>query len=120
MNLLEPHHFGSVDLTSLGLIIALYCAIINSLGNLFGPLLLVVMASLAGLAIANTHCAIILALLGHGVALFHFCFLSALIELCIIYLWELYIKHLTNIIKCVMIQIKEICLTNSYLLDMGD
>ena len=76
---LEPHHFGAVDFASLGLIIALNCAIINVLSNLFW-LLLVVMASLAGLAVAQAQITIELALLSHGVLIIHADFLSALIE----------------------------------------
>ena len=78
--LLEPHNFGSINLTVCAFIIALYCAIINSLGNLFGLLLLVVMASLAGLAVAQAQITIELALLSHGVLIIHADFLSALIE----------------------------------------
>ena len=85
---LEPHHFSAVCRAILG-IIALNCAIIDVLSNLFG-LLFVVMAGLARLAIANTHCAIILALLGHGVLSIHFCFLSALIEHSYLFVGTLY------------------------------
>lgn len=80
MNLLEPHHFGAVDFTIRAFIIALYCAITNSLGNLFG-LLFVVMASFTGLAVTNAKIASVLTLLSHGVLIIHTDFLSAHIEL---------------------------------------
>ena len=83
-NLLEPHDLRSIGLTVLR-VVALYCAIVDVGCNLFG-LLFVVMAGLARLAIAKTKIAIKLALFCHGVLSIHFCFLSALIELYIIYL----------------------------------
>jgi hypothetical protein len=73
-NLLEPHDLRSIGLTVLG-IIALDCAIADGTSHFFGFILIEV-TSLTGLAIANPHCAIILALLGHDIVLFHFCFLS--------------------------------------------
>ena len=78
---LEPHHFGSVDLTSLGLIIALNCAIVNSGLCNFLFVDFIKMASLTGLTITKSHIAIILALLSHGVLIIHTDFLSAHIEL---------------------------------------
>ena len=79
MNLLEPHHFGAIGFAIRAFIIALYGTITNSLGNLFG-LLLVVMASLTGLAVTNAKIAVVLTLLSHIIT-FHADFLSALIEL---------------------------------------
>ena len=75
MNVLEPHHFGAVDFAIRTFIIALYCAITNSLGNLFG-LLLIVMAGLTGLAVTKTKIAVVLTLLSH-IIVFHTVLLSA-------------------------------------------
>ena len=74
MNLLEPHHFGSVGLAVLG-IIALYCAISDAGGNLFWCCF-IVMTSLAGLAVAQSQITIELALLSH-IIVFHTVLLSA-------------------------------------------
>ena len=87
-NLLEPHDLRSIGLTVLR-VVALYCAIADVGCNLFG-LLFVVMAGRARLGISNSHCAIILALLGHGVLSIHFCFLSALIEHSYLFVGTLY------------------------------
>ena len=46
---LEPHHFGAVDFSVLG-VVALDCAIIHTLSNFLG-LALIEVASLAGLTI---------------------------------------------------------------------
>ena len=78
---LEPHHFGAVDLTSLGLIIALNCAIVNSGLCNFLFVDFIKMASLTGLTITKSHIAIILALLSHGVLIIHTDFLSALLSI---------------------------------------
>ena len=72
---LEPHHFGAIGLAICTFIIALYCAITNSLGNLFG-LLFVVMASFTGLAVTNAKIAVVLTLLSH-IIVFHTVLLSA-------------------------------------------
>ena len=67
-NLLEPHDLRSVNLASLGLIIALNCAIIYHLSNFFW-LALIEMASLARLAIAKSHIAIEFALFSHDIGI---------------------------------------------------
>ena len=84
---LEPHHFGAVNLTALGLVIALNCAIIDAGLSNFFRFLLIVMAGLAGLTIADSCFYKELAFLCHNVSAgIHTDFLSALIELYIIYL----------------------------------
>ena len=68
MNLLEPHHFGAVDFPIRTFIIALYCAIIHGLSNLF-RFLFVVMTSLTRLAVTKTEIAIELAGFRHVVGI---------------------------------------------------
>ena len=78
MNLLEPHHFGSVDFAIRTFIIALYCAIIDAgLSNLLLLRRIIVMAGLAGLTIADSCFYKELALLGHNLIVFHTVLLSA-------------------------------------------
>ena len=74
--LLEPHHFGAVNFSSLRLVIALYCAIIDAGLSNFFRFLLIVMAGLAGLTIAKPHIAIEFALFSHDIGI-HTVLLSA-------------------------------------------
>ena len=53
--LLEPHHFGAVNLASLRLVIALNCAIVNGLSDFFHLIAFAIkMAGFASFAIAKT------------------------------------------------------------------
>ena len=74
--LLEPHHFGAVNFSSLRLVIALYCAIVNSGLCNFLFVDFIKMASLTGLTIAKSHIAIEFALFSHDIGI-HTVLLSA-------------------------------------------
>ena len=80
MNLLEPHHFGAVNLAVCAFIIAFYGTIIDAGLSNFFRFLLIVMAGLTGLAVTNAKIAVVLTLLSHIIT-FHTDFLSAHIEL---------------------------------------
>lgn len=67
---LEPHDLCPVGFAVLG-IIALNCAIVHALSNLLLLMILIVMASLARLTIADSCFYKELALLGHNLIFFH-------------------------------------------------